>query len=236
LTVDNNNKKYVIAGLLVVALIAGFSFFSSGLSGATTVSTTDGPSNLNQENSIQDTYNSLSPKAKALYFDQSEELTIPVPERIVELDQLQIGCFGPDAISQLSTDTNLGGQCCGALKDGKAYEIQLQVLEKFIEDHGSIDIIPKDPYDISVEHANTLTNFDSLTLSDTQQQVYDESLQLSHHGPCCCKCWKWYVMSGLGKKLIVEYNFTAEDVAELWDLSSSCGHAEDTNMNEHYNE
>jgi len=237
MTVEGNNKIYVAIALILVAIIVAFIFFpgKSNLSGATIASTPDENSqSLNQEDSILDTYNMLSPKAKALYFEQSAGLTKEVPERIVELDQLQIGCFGPDTIAQLPTDTNLGGQCCGALKNVEEYEIQLKVLDQFIEEHGNIDIIPKDPYDISVEHANILTNFDSLTLSDEQQQVYDKALQISHHGPCCCKCWKWFVMSGLGKKLIVDFNFYAEEIAELWDLSSSCGHAEDTDLNQHY--
>jgi len=60
-------------------------------------------------------------------------------------------------------------------------------------------------------------------------------MQMSHHGgPCCCKCWKWHMMSGLGKKLIVDFGWNAKQLAELWDLSSSCGHKEDTNMHQHY--
>ena len=42
------------------------------------------------------------------------------------------------------------------------------------------------------------------------------------------------MMSGLGKKLIVDHGLTAEELAELWDLSSSCGHQQDTNMIQHY--
>jgi len=234
---NSENKKFFIGAIFVIIIFTAINLFSgsSDPSGATIVSTNENSQTLNQD-SIQDTYNSLPPKAKALYFEQSDGLTKEVPERIVELDQLQIGCFGPDNLAQLPKDTNLGGQCCGALKDFEAYEIQLKVLAGFIKENGQINIIPKDPYDISVEQANTLTNFDSLELSDKQQAIYDEALELSHHGPCCCKCWKWFVMSGLGKKLIVDHNFDAAGISELWDLSSSCGHAEDTNMNQHYNE
>ena len=217
-------KAYLIIGLLVVIALAGVFYFNNKDDAVT-------------GNSIVETYNTLSPQAKALYYKQSEQLTKPVPERIVELDELTIGCFGPSKVLQMSTaDTNLGGQCCGALKDPKGYELQLVAIDRFIKDHGDIDLIPKDPYDLSVEHAQLLTSFDKdISLTSAQQAVYDEAMKNSHHGgPCCCKCWKWYVMSGLAKKLIVEHAFTVEDVTELWDISSSCGHEEDTNYREHY--
>lgn len=186
---------------------------------------------------IEIVYNSLTPQAKALYYKQSEGLTREVPERIVELDELTIGCFGTNTIMQMSeSDINLGGQCCGALMDAEAYEIQLQALHEFIEENGDIDFIPKDPYDVPVEHAQELIQFDKdIRLIDSQQSTYNSAIELSHHGgPCCCKCWKWYMMSGLAKKLIVDYGWSENQIAELWDLSSSCGHDEDTNMNQHY--
>jgi hypothetical protein len=188
-------------------------------------------------NPIQTVYAALPEQAKPFYYQQSDGLINPVPERLVELDQLTIGCFGTNTIMQMSsTDTNLGGQCCGVLKDIEAYEEQLPVLHQFIEENGNIELIPKDPYDIPVTHAQTLILFDTdIILTPEQQNVFSEAVTLSHHGgPCCCKCWKWYMMSGLGKKLIVDYDWNAEQLAELWDLSSSCGHDEDTNMQEHY--
>lgn len=188
-------------------------------------------------NPIQTVYAALSEQAKPFYYQQSDGLTKPVAERLVELDQLTIGCFGTNTIMQMSsTDTNLGGQCCGVLKDIGAYELQLPALYNFIEENGNIDLIPKDPYDIPVTHAQTLITFDKdIVLTPEQQTIYDEAVAISHHGgPCCCKCWKWYMMSGLGKKLIVDYSWDAEQLAQLWDLSSSCGHDEDTKMQEHY--
>jgi len=219
------NKKTII--IIAIVIIVAFM-------GMKTLTSTSGIPAI-QGNSIKEVYSSLTPQAKSLYYKQSEELTKAVPERLVELDELKIGCFGPKKVmSMSSTESNLGGQCCGALKDFEAYELQLESLQEFIEAHGDIEIIPKDPYDVSVTLAQELTEYDALTLSSSQQKIYDDSLKISHHGPCCCKCWKWYVMSGLGKKLIIDFNFNAEDVAELWDLSSSCGHAEDTNMAQHY--
>jgi len=218
-------KKALVAILLIALVGAGIYFSSSSESDEITGGT------------ILSTYNKLSPQAKALYYKQSEQLTKPVDERIVELDELNIGCFGPSNIMKMSpSDTNLGGQCCGALKDAKGYELQLEAIGEFIKIHGDIKLIPTDPYDMTVEHAQLLTSFDKeITLTSAQQSIYDEAMENSHHGgPCCCKCWKWYVMSGLAKKVIVDHDFVAEDVSELWDISSSCGHAEDTNFYEHY--
>jgi len=217
------DRKVLLVIFLAVAGVASFILFSNNEASA---------------NPIEEAYNALkTPSAKKLFYDQSEQLTKEVPKRLIELDEKTIGCFGPSKIMQMSAlEGNLGGQCCGALKDIESYDLQMQVLEEFIEDHGSIELIPKDPYDITVERAQQLASFDqTVKLSQEQQKIYDAAMQSSHHGgPCCCKCWKWYVMSGLAKELIVGYGWGSEDIAELWDVSSSCGHDEDTNMHKHY--
>lgn len=226
----NKIRKGVILNIIVgivIVIVAGIFFYSRQNS--------KGDTESNDE-----IYASLSPQAQQLYFKQSDSLTKPVSQRLIELDQLTIGCFGADTVMQMSSsEPNLGGQCCGVLKDINAYEIQLQALHDFIKEveiEELEELIPSDPYDIPVAEAQKLIAFDTeIVLSAEQQKIYDEAIQLSHHGgPCCCKCWKWYAMSGLGKKLIVDYGFTAEQLAELWDLSSSCGHDEDTNFAQHY--
>ena len=187
---------------------------------------------------IQKQYELLTtPMAKKLYFEQSDGLTQPVPSRLVELDQKVIGCFGPDQILAMSPDEDsLGGQCCGALRDMNAYQAQLDALSDFIEKNGNIEFIPHDPYDVSVRQAQQLLVFDrDIHLTSDQQRTFDLATEMSHHGgPCCCKCWKWFMMSGLGKKMIADYDWNEHQLAELWDTSSSCGHAEDTSMYEHY--
>lgn len=186
---------------------------------------------------ILNTYYSLSPQAQKRYYVQSDELTTKVPERLVELDELTIGCFGPQKVLGMSKEEgNLGGQCCGTLTSHEAYEAQLHAIEQFIAENGNLDFIPRDPYDTPITVAQELTGWDAeYVLSPEQQATYDNAVEMSHHGgPCCCKCWKWYVMSGLAKKLIVDHNWSAVQVAELWDVSSSCGHAEDTDMYRHY--
>lgn len=229
------NKNVLISVVVGILVILGVVFALTG-KGSNGKETTD---------SIVQVYESLSrtnPNAAKLFFEQSDRLTKEVDPRLIELDQLTIGCFGPDKIMQMKeTDPNLGGQCCGSLKNAEQYKIQLGVIEDFIEEHeehlgDNVNLIPKDPYDVSVELAKKLMRYDNeIKLTIEQQVVYDKAVQLSHHGgPCCCRCWKWYVMSGLAKKLIVDNDFTAEQTAELWDLSSSCGHDEDVNMHQHY--
>ncbi len=212
-----------IAVLLTVTILlaAWFFFFSPGV----------------EADPIKKQYDLLStPAAKKLYFAQSEGLTKAVPQRLVELDQKTIGCFEAEKIMAMSSSDRLGGQCCGVLKDFESYELQLEALSDFIEKNGNIDLIPRDPYDVSVEQAQQLISFDrELVLTPAQQRIYDVAVRMSHHGgPCCCRCWKWTMMSGLGKKLLVDHGWSAEQLAELWDTASSCGHAEDTNLHAHY--
>ena len=227
-TITLNKNLLIIFVVIIVAVGLIFVFTGKG--------------NGNGKSKINSVYESLSPQAKSLYYQQSDGLTREVDSRLVELDQLTIGCFGANKIMQMKeSDPNLGGQCCGALKNADQYRIQLSIIKDFLEEHrehlgNNADLIPKDPYDVPVANAKKLTKFDNdIVLNSEQQIVYDKAVQLSHHGgPCCCKCWKWYVMSGLAKKLIVDNNVDAEFLAELWDISSSCGHDEDTNMFEHY--
>ena len=221
-------NPFFYLSIALLLLIVGAGSYKLGRKGES------GPA---RQNPIIAIYNTLSPQARALYYKQSDELTKSVPERLVELDQKTIGCFGASQVLAASaSDENFGGQCCGVLKDVRSYELQLKALRRFIEENGDIDLIPRDPYDLPVVHAQQLARFDQeIVLSSEQQQLFDDAIQMSHHGgPCCCKCWKWYVMSGLAKKLIVDEGWDALRIVQLWDLSSSCGHAADTNMYEHY--
>ncbi|MCA9370634.1 MAG: hypothetical protein KC680_01590 [Candidatus Peregrinibacteria bacterium] len=222
-----NPFAYLTIGLVI--LIVGFVSFQAGQQTQ--------PTEQDEDNPIVATYKKLSPQAQALYYKQSDKLTKPVPDRLVELDEKNIGCFGAKQVLAMSTNEgNLGGQCCGALTDFEAYELQLKAIQRFIEENGGDDLIPPDPYDVPVDIAQKLTQFDSdIVLSQEQQSLFDEAVSMSHHGgPCCCKCWKWYVMSGLAKKLIVDEGWNEHQVAEMWDISSSCGHDDDTNMVDHY--
>lgn len=101
------------------------------------------------------------------------------------------------------------------------YEEQIEGLKAY----SNYDIVPKDPYDIPVTWAREMIEYgEQTTLNTEQQAVYDEAVNLSHEGgPCCCVCWHWYAYEGLAKHLIVNENFSAEQIAEIWDLSDACG-------------
>ena len=60
---------------------------------------------------------SLGQSKQNLLKIQSDSFSHPVPTTLQELDSLTITCNGPNDIMKLPvTFTNLGGQCCGALK------------------------------------------------------------------------------------------------------------------------
>ena len=128
---------------------------------------------------------------------------------------------GKTYISQLSADgTRIQGSCCSAMNFHR-YTEQIEGLKKYSEH----ETIPKDPYDVSAEWAEEMIAYtENKVLTGEQQKTYDDAVELSHEkGPCCCKCWHWYAYEGLAKKLIIEYDFTAEQIAEIWDLSDACG-------------
>ncbi|HLC55012.1 MAG TPA: hypothetical protein VJJ75_00605 [Candidatus Nanoarchaeia archaeon] len=125
----------------------------------------------------------------------------------------------PDAIMG-TKQGRIQGSCCSPM-DFHSYQEQVEGLKKY----ASWEIIPEDPYDISVEHAQKLLLYQkNIQLTPEQQKVYDSAVQMSHEkGPCCCKCWHWYAYEGLAKYLITKEGFTSDQIAELWDLSDACG-------------
>jgi hypothetical protein len=106
--------------------------------------------------------------------------------------------------------------------DMHRYEEQVTGLKKYQD----ISEIPPNPYDIDAGLAQTLKAYYDIKLIPEQQKAYDYAMQNSmEKGPCCCKCWRWHVYGGLGKLLIQKYNFTGEQVTEIWNLSDGCGGA-----------
>ena len=104
------------------------------------------------------------------------------------------------------------------------YTEQVEGLKKY----RNIKEIPPDPYDIEAGLAKKLQAYYDESLSSEQQKAYDYAMQNSDEkGPCCCKCWRWYVYGGLAKYLIQNYNFSGEQIVEVWNLSDGCGGEED---------
>lgn len=130
-----------------------------------------------------------------------------------------------NSIPNMSDRSHIQGSCCSPMSMHR-YSEQIEGLKKY----GNISGIPPDPYDIEAGLAKELMGYYDLELSPEEQRVYDYAMENSHEkGPCCCKCWRWYVYGGLGKLLIRQYGFTGEQLIEVWDLSDGCGGDEEHN-------
>ncbi len=101
------------------------------------------------------------------------------------------------------------------------YQEQVEGLRKYAD----ASQIPSDPYDVPVSLAKQLFEYDkTIQLTVDQQAIYDKATQLAkEHGPCCCRCWRWFAFEGQAKYLISKQNWSAEQIAELWDLEDGCG-------------
>ena len=128
-----------------------------------------------------------------------------------------------DSIDTMPDTAQLQGSCCSPM-DMHRYTEQVTGLKKY----SNILEIPSDPYDIDATLAKQLKTYYDVELTPEQQKAYDYAMANSmEKGPCCCKCWRWYVYGGLGKLLIQKYNFTGEQITEIWNLSDGCGGAGD---------
>ena len=125
------------------------------------------------------------------------------------------------SIDDMPENGRLQGSCCSPM-DPHRYEEQVTGLKKFKD----IPEIPSDPYDIDAALAKQLKAYYDVELTPEQQKAYDYAMANSDEkGPCCCKCWRWYVYGGLAKLLIQKYHFTGEQITEVWNLSDGCGGA-----------
>lgn len=126
-------------------------------------------------------------------------------------------------LEAMDEDDRLQGSCCSAM-DLHRYQEQVKGLKKFKK----ISQIPLDPYDIPIKLAKELFDYQkSIELNDGQKEIYEKAVGLSHeNGPCCCRCWRWTAFEGLAKYLITKEGFSAEEVAEVWNLEDGCGGSE----------
>jgi|SRR3989344_4396376 len=123
------------------------------------------------------------------------------------------------SISSMSDDQRLQGSCCSPMSLHR-YKEQVEGLKMY----KNIKEIPDDPYDIEGGLAKKLVKYYDLKLSFEEQKEYDYAMQNSNEkGPCCCKCWRWYVYGGLAKFLIREKGFTGKQITQVWNLSDGCG-------------
>ncbi len=127
--------------------------------------------------------------------------------------------FFTDSIDSLPDSSRLKGSCCSAM-DWHRYTEQVKGLRQYRH----IPEIPVDPYDLEAGLAKKLKSYYNRELNQQEQAAYDYAVEHSHEkGPCCCKCWRWYVYGGLGKLLIQKYHFTGEQLVQIWNLSDGCG-------------
>lgn len=117
-------------------------------------------------------------------------------------------------------EARIQGSCCSPM-DIHRYQEQVEGLKKYAD----IPEIPEDPYDVPVSLAKQLFEYQqTIQLTPDQQAVYDQAVQISEEGgPCCCKCWRWFAFEGQAKYLISELDWSAEQIAELWELEDGCG-------------
>ena len=124
-----------------------------------------------------------------------------------------------DSIDTMPDTDRIQGSCCSPM-DPHRYEEQVTGLTKF----KNVPEIPPDPYDIDAALAKELKAYYDIELTPEEQKAYDYAMENSNEkGPCCCRCWRWYVYGGLGKLLIQKYGFTGEQATEVWNLSDGCG-------------
>ncbi len=123
------------------------------------------------------------------------------------------------SIDGMADTAQLEGSCCSPMNMHR-YSEQIEGLKRYKD----IPEIPSDPYDINAGLAKKLKVYYDVKLTPEEQKAYDYAMANSNEkGPCCCKCWRWYVYGGLGKLLIQKYHFTGEHVTKIWNLSDGCG-------------
>lgn len=124
-----------------------------------------------------------------------------------------------NSIASMPPMSRLKGSCCGPMALHR-YSEQIEGLKQY----RNIAIIPPDPYDIDAGLAQKLLVSYDLPLTPDEQRAYDYAMQHSEEkGPCCCRCWRWHVLGGLGKLLVHEHGFTGEQLTHVWNLSNGCG-------------
>lgn len=132
-----------------------------------------------------------------------------------------------DKVMSYPDDMHMQGACCNPMDMAK-YQEQVSYLREYL----SVPQIPKDPYDVPASLAKQLLGYeDSIKLASTDKATYDQAMQMTDDkGPCCCKCWRWYMTEGLDKYLITQHHMTAQQIAEITDMTNGCGGAEDTHQ------
>lgn len=124
-----------------------------------------------------------------------------------------------DSILTMSPPTRIQGSCCGPMALHR-YKEQIEGLKEYVK----FPEIPPDPYDIDPSFAAKMLNEYKVELNRVNLAQYNMAMELSGEGgPCCCKCWRWEVLGGMGKALIRDRQIDGKTLAKIWDLTDGCG-------------
>ena len=124
-----------------------------------------------------------------------------------------------DSILTMSPPTRIQGSCCGPMALHR-YKEQVEGLKEYAR----FPEVPPDPYDIDPGFAVKMLKQYNVELDRVNFAKYHTAMGLSGEGgPCCCKCWRWEVLGGLGKVLIRDRQIDSKTLARIWDLTNGCG-------------
>lgn len=113
----------------------------------------------------------------------------------------------------------LQGSCCFPMDEAR-YEEQLRDLDRYRRGW----VVPNDPYDVPVALVKRLLTYRGIALDPRERATYQRATELSEQrGPCCCPCWRWEAFKGQAHFLLARRDWSAEQVAALWDLEEGCG-------------
>lgn len=226
-----SNQLKTVGAIVIVAVLVVGAYSLSKPGGSLGVHTANAQ--------ITAIYNSIPTDAgKANFMKQSHNLSTAVDPRLTDLDKQIITCSpnidnlmgsspntggscnaGPTALST-TTGMYLGGQCCSTMTDLDDYDKELANLQQYKD----IPDIILDPMHTPIPLAKKWIDYDNATTLNAQDQaVYDQAMAMSKEKPCCCKCWHYFVNEGIAKKMIHDYHYTAQQVANYWDNSDICG-------------
>ena len=128
-------------------------------------------------------------------------------------------------INGLADDTYIQGACCNGMLVTD-YQSQISGLHDVLASNSSLStVVASDPYNLPSPIVKADIAGEKLSLTHDQQSVFASAASLSKENWCCCQCWSWYQHEGLGKILIVNYGYSAQEVAHVIDLEACCGTA-----------
>lgn len=127
--------------------------------------------------------------------------------------------LGAGGLRRMEDGMRLQGSCCFPM-DRAHYEQQLHEFGRY----RSAGVVPRDPYDVPVKMAKRLLTYRDIPLDRRQQAAYDRATELSDlGGPCCCPCWRWETFKGQAHFLLARRDWSAAEVARLWEAEEGCG-------------